>query len=165
MFLGNGRETDNGTTSVARQQIVNGKNRWPLLENGSAHTFPKKRLAYENKMCCPRGPRRGVIIWETKSVLYGRLWREDLSAEAEESILLEAVTRERLVKTQQAGKSLSWCRGDLWIVKIRVAMKLLAVPRRVYKWQINLFANPNPVYSYTHTCDNMKLRQCTPNLQ
>jgi hypothetical protein len=32
---------------------------------------------------------------------------EDLSAEAEESPLLEAVTRERLVKTQQAGKGLA----------------------------------------------------------
>jgi hypothetical protein len=32
-------------------------------------------------------------------------FREDLSAEAEESPLLEAVTREQLVKTQQAGKT------------------------------------------------------------
>jgi hypothetical protein len=31
--------------------------------------------------------------------------REDLSTEAEESPLLEAVTRERLVKTQRAGKT------------------------------------------------------------
>jgi hypothetical protein len=30
---------------------------------------------------------------------------EDMSAETEESPLLEAVTRERLVKTQQAGKT------------------------------------------------------------
>jgi hypothetical protein len=34
----------------------------------------------------------------------------DLSAEAEESSLLEAITRERLVKTQQAGKGLA---GDV----------------------------------------------------
>jgi hypothetical protein len=33
-------------------------------------------------------------------------FREDLSAEVEESPLLEAVIRERLVKTQQAGKGL-----------------------------------------------------------
>jgi hypothetical protein len=33
-------------------------------------------------------------------------FREDLSAKAEESVLLEAVMRERLVKTQQAGKDL-----------------------------------------------------------
>jgi hypothetical protein len=48
-------------------------------------------------------------------VLYGRSrkegavarespFREDLSAEAEDSALLETVSRERLVKTQQAGK-------------------------------------------------------------
>jgi hypothetical protein len=34
-------------------------------------------------------------------------FREDLSAEAEESLLLEAVTRERLAKTQQARKDLT----------------------------------------------------------
>jgi hypothetical protein len=34
-------------------------------------------------------------------------FREDLSAEGEESPLLETVTRERLVKTQQAGKDLA----------------------------------------------------------
>jgi hypothetical protein len=33
--------------------------------------------------------------------------RENLSEEAEESPLLEAFTRERLVKTQQAGKDLA----------------------------------------------------------
>jgi hypothetical protein len=37
--------------------------------------------------------------------------------EAEESPLLEAVARECLVKTQQAGKGLA-CVGDLWIVEI-----------------------------------------------
>jgi hypothetical protein len=34
-------------------------------------------------------------------------FREDFSAEAEESPLLEAVTVERLVKTQQAGRGLT----------------------------------------------------------
>jgi hypothetical protein len=43
--------------------------------------------------------------------------REDLSAEAEESQLLETVTNERLVKTQQVGK-FSVCCGDLCIVEI-----------------------------------------------
>jgi hypothetical protein len=48
-----------------------------------------------------------------------RRYSEDLSAEAEESPLLEAVTRERLVKTQTAvWKRLSGCCGDLWTVKI-----------------------------------------------
>jgi hypothetical protein len=47
----------------------------------------------------------------------GAAIREDLSAEAEVSPLLETVTRERLVKTQQAGKGLAGavviC--ELWI--------------------------------------------------
>jgi hypothetical protein len=34
-------------------------------------------------------------------------FREDLSAKAKESPLLEAVTRERLLKTQQVGKGLA----------------------------------------------------------
>jgi hypothetical protein len=38
--------------------------------------------------------------------------------EAEESALLEAVDRERLLKTQQAGKRLSGCCGDLRSVEI-----------------------------------------------
>jgi hypothetical protein len=66
-------------------------------------------------------------------VLYGRLlgkeafgrwplFREDFSAEAEESPLLEAVTRERLVKTQQARKDLA---GVVVFCKVwRLAMAL-----------------------------------------
>jgi hypothetical protein len=38
-------------------------------------------------------------------------------SEAEESPLLEAASRERLVKTQQAGKGSGYC-GDLSIVEI-----------------------------------------------
>jgi hypothetical protein len=45
-----------------------------------------------------------------------------LSAEAEKSPLLEAVTRKRLVKTQQAGKGLA---GAVVICKVwRLAMTL-----------------------------------------
>jgi hypothetical protein len=43
----------------------------------------------------------------TVEVLLEQRFREDFRAEAEESPLLEAVTRERLVKTQQAGESLA----------------------------------------------------------
>jgi hypothetical protein len=47
---------------------------------------------------------------------------QDLSAEAEESPLLEAVTRERLVKTPQAGKALA---GAVVICELwRVAVAL-----------------------------------------
>jgi hypothetical protein len=37
----------------------------------------------------------------------------DLSTEAGEFPMLEAVARERLMKTQQVGKRFSGCRGDL----------------------------------------------------
>jgi hypothetical protein len=39
--------------------------------------------------------------------------QDKLSAEAEESPLLEEVSRERLMKTQNSGKRLSGCYGDL----------------------------------------------------
>jgi hypothetical protein len=38
---------------------------------------------------------------------------KDVNREAEEFPLLEVVARERLVKTQQVGKRLSGCCGDL----------------------------------------------------
>jgi hypothetical protein len=43
-----------------------------------------------------------------------RIWER----KAEESPLLEAIARERLMKRQQAGKRFSGCCGDLWIVEI-----------------------------------------------
>jgi hypothetical protein len=46
-------------------------------------------------------------VCEEKSVGREPPFREGLSSEAEESPLLEAVTRERLMKTQQAGKGLT----------------------------------------------------------
>jgi hypothetical protein len=50
------------------------------------------------------------------------LFKEDFSAEAEESPLLEAVTRERRVKTQEAGKGLA---GAVVICKVwRLAVAL-----------------------------------------
>jgi hypothetical protein len=66
-----------------------------------------------------RRPCRGGIrktVGATKSVLYGSLrrkgsveieppFREDFSEGAEESSLLKEVTRERLVRTQQALKT------------------------------------------------------------
>jgi hypothetical protein len=66
----------------------------------------------------PRSYKEGTTIGATRSVLYGSLLRKvtvgrklpfrlDLSVEAEESPLLEAVTREQLLKTQQAGKELA----------------------------------------------------------
>jgi hypothetical protein len=75
--------------------------------------------------------------------------------DAEESPLLEAVLCEQLVKTQQAGKGLV---GVVVICKVWrsvVVLYLFIVPSRVYKWPINLFTNPNPVYSHTLNLDNI----------
>jgi hypothetical protein len=72
-----------------------------------------------------------------------RIWER----EAQESLLLVAVARERLMKTQQAGKRLSvWC-GDLESVEISGGA-VPVVPIRVYKWWINPFIDPYPVYSH-----------------
>jgi hypothetical protein len=65
------------------------------------------------ELCFLCGPCRDVTTEEVRSLVSEKSvrrelpFREDLSAEAEESPLLEAVTRERLVKTQQAVKDLS----------------------------------------------------------
>jgi hypothetical protein len=50
-----------------------------------------------------------------KSVWREPPFREDLNAEAEESTLLEAITREQLMKTQRAGKGYACA---VWIVQI-----------------------------------------------
>jgi hypothetical protein len=49
------------------------------------------------------------------------LFRENLSAKAEESTLLEAVTRERLVKRQRTGTDLA---GAVVICSVQIAMVL-----------------------------------------
>jgi hypothetical protein len=71
--------------------------------------------------------------------------------EAEESALLEAIARERLVKTHRAGRGLAdavvIC--ELW--RLAVALQQLVVPSHVYKWSINPYTNPKPIYSHTHT--------------
>jgi hypothetical protein len=68
------------------------------------------------------------------------------SAEVEESPLLEAVTEEWLVKTQQAGKSLAGA------VMIKQIMEISggAVLSCVYKWPINPFASPNPISTHSN---------------
>jgi hypothetical protein len=45
-----------------------------------------------------------------------------LNAEAEESLLLEAITRERMVKTQQAGKHLAGAVVIYELWKLMVAL-------------------------------------------
>jgi hypothetical protein len=43
---------------------------------------------------------------------------------------------------------------ELW--RLAVVLQLLALTSRVYKWSINTFSNPNPVYSYTHYVSSIK---------
>jgi hypothetical protein len=69
--------------------------------------------------------------------------------EAEESPLLEAVARERLVK-RQAGKCLAGAVVICELWSLAVTLKLLVVPSRVCKMSINPLTNPNTVYSHTH---------------
>jgi hypothetical protein len=59
-----------------------------------------KEDIWENQVSSVREPEEKKDSWESP-------FREDLSAEAENCPLLEAVTREGLVKTQHAGKDLS----------------------------------------------------------
>jgi hypothetical protein len=103
---------DPETTFVSRQRL--GKH----VPTARMHMWQYK---YCWKRCFLLGPCKGVIrkiTGATESVLYRSLWRKeavgreppfrkDLSAEAEGFPLLEAVARERLVKTQQAGKDLA----------------------------------------------------------
>jgi hypothetical protein len=39
--------------------------------------------------------------------------------------------------------------------RLVIALYLLVVPSGVYKWSINPFTKPNPIYSHTLNCDNM----------
>jgi hypothetical protein len=68
-------------------------------------------------------------------------FREDLSAEAEESPLLVAVTRERLVKTEQAGKDLA---GAVVICISDGAVIARTYELCAYKWSTNPITNPKP---------------------
>jgi hypothetical protein len=64
--------------------------------------------------------------------------------------MLEAVARERLVKTQ-AGKGLA---GAVVICKVwrsAIALEVIVVPSGMYKWSINPFTNPYPFFSPIHT--------------
>jgi hypothetical protein len=93
-------------------------------------------------------------------------FREDLSAAAEESLLLEAVTRERLLKTQQAGKFREGC-GDLWIAEIIGGAVIACSYESCVEWSINPIFNPKPsrvshtYYETIHT--NIKKNNCHLN--
>jgi hypothetical protein len=69
----------------------------------------------------------------------------------EEYPLLEAVTRELLVKTQQAGKCLAYAVVICEVWQSVIALSTLVVPSGVHRWSINPFTNPYPVYSRTYS--------------
>jgi hypothetical protein len=69
------------------------------------------------KRCFLLGPCKGVIRRTIEARIVqleeSRRSKRTGAREAEEYTLLEAVVRERLVKTQQAGKGLRGCCGNL----------------------------------------------------
>jgi accessory gene regulator protein AgrB len=67
---------------------------------------------------------------------------KDFSAETEEFPILEAVIRERLVKSQQAGKYLAGAVVICEAWRLVMALQLLVVSSCVYKWSINPISNP-----------------------
>jgi hypothetical protein len=74
----------------------------------------------------------------------GRTW----AREAEESPLLEAVVRERLLKTLKSGEGLVFAAVVCKVWRLVMALSLLVIPSRVVKWSINPISNLYPVYSH-----------------
>jgi hypothetical protein len=100
------------------------KNIKPMLGNGSVNTFPLQRIREWTVLSARAVPRsykedswgnQVRSVREYSSVGRELPFRKDLSTEAEESPLLEAFTRERLVKTQQTVKDLA---GGVMICKV-----------------------------------------------
>jgi hypothetical protein len=115
---------------VAKQWLCKQR---PFLGSGSVNTFPllgrrfliMQQLDYNNgRTVFSMWSMPRCYNWEVWSVVSlvefftGGCEERTWVREAEESPLLEAIAREWLVKTQQAGKWLSRCCGDLWIVEI-----------------------------------------------
>jgi hypothetical protein len=67
--------------------------------------------------------------------------------------VLEAVTRQRLVKTQLAEKTYVCTVVNCRVCDLTIALWLLAVT--FCTSSVNPISNPNPVYSHTHTRDNI----------
>jgi hypothetical protein len=95
----------------------------------------------------PRCYKQGTKLHPDSSVLHGVCEERTWAREDEESPLLEVIARQRLMKTQQDGKRLSVCCGDLWIVEIGGGA-VIACSTKSCKWSQNPFINSNPVYSH-----------------
>jgi hypothetical protein len=48
----------------------------------------------------------------------------------------------------QAGEGLVFAAVIYKVCRIAVVLQLLVITSRVYKWSVNPFNNPNPVYSH-----------------
>jgi hypothetical protein len=99
--------------------------------------------------CFLLGPPRDYInrtlgqIERAESSVAGYLPNSnDVSIEAEESQLLKAVARERIVKTLQAGEDLVFGAVNCKMWKAVIVLLLFVVT--TCKLSVNLFTNPNP---------------------
>jgi hypothetical protein len=106
--------------------------------------------------CFLGGPCRGVILKAVWATVQLRVQLRDIrrtvskwARKAEESSLLEVVVRERLLNTQQAGKSLSVCFSNLWNVEISSGTVIKRSSNGVYNWSIIPLTNLYPVYFHT----------------
>jgi hypothetical protein len=73
-----------------------------------------------------------------------------MSAKAEKSPLLEAITRTRQVEIMQAGEELSLAAVICKVWRLAMALQLSVVMSYMYKCSVNPFTNPNPVYSHIY---------------
>jgi hypothetical protein len=93
--------------------------------------------------------RRGVELIIEKIQLLdirrtGRTW----ARETEESPLLTCVKRKRLLETLRAVEDLMFAAVICEVCRSAIALCLLVVPSAMYKWSINPFTSPYPVYSH-----------------
>jgi hypothetical protein len=70
---------------------------------------------------------------------------KDVEPAVEGSTALEAVTRQRLVKTQQTDCAVVNC----GVCELTIALQLLVIT--ISKCSINPITNPNPAYSHSYT--------------
>jgi hypothetical protein len=141
LLLGHDREMDGYTRAVSGQRL--GKH-IPAAAGMNA-TIEALFSMWPVPICYKQGARLELSQFCT-GVCEERTW----ALESDEYPLLEAVVRKRLVETLQAEKSLAGAVVICELWRLAVAPKLLTVPSRVYKWSINPFTDPNPVYSNTY---------------
>jgi hypothetical protein len=116
---------------------------WPLL--GNARNM-QAIIELFSVWSVPRCYNREV--WSLVSLVEfctGGCEERTWAFEIEESPLLEAVAREWLVKTQQAGKGLACAVVVCELWRLAVVLQL-----RVCKWSVDPFTDPNAVYSHSY---------------